>query len=113
MMKPKLAATMFVLVAFGIALCDAGSLPLSTVVIAPAEAAPTSKLGDLSPYRTIVVDTARLEEVRFALDSLRSSIQSWRPDAVLDPRSEPSADRHLDWNVKGGRGMGMVCVSTS
>ena len=60
MMKPKLANTTLALAALGIAWTGNISLPPSTQFIVPAEAAPTSKLGDLSSYRAIVVDTLSL-----------------------------------------------------
>jgi hypothetical protein len=37
-----------------------GALPPSVRIVTAAEAAAASKLGDLSPFRTIVVDTASL-----------------------------------------------------
>src|SRR5882762_7311892 len=59
MKKVKLASSMFLLAVLGMALSGAGAVP-SIHIIAPAGAATTSKLGDLSSYRDIVVDTASL-----------------------------------------------------
>jgi hypothetical protein len=44
----------------GLAALPIGAPPLSVRIVAPAEAATASKLGDLSAFRTIVVDTASL-----------------------------------------------------
>lgn len=59
MMKLKLARTMVLLPALGLAQLGAGVFLPSIQAIAPAEAAP-SKLGDLSPFRAIVVDAAAM-----------------------------------------------------
>ena len=45
---------------FGIAAVGPATLSPAVRIIAPAEAATASKLGDLSSFRTIVVDTAGL-----------------------------------------------------
>jgi hypothetical protein len=45
---------------FGLATLAIGGPPSSVRIVAPAEAASASKLGDLSAFRTIVVDTASL-----------------------------------------------------
>ena len=47
-----------VLALFGIAAVGSATLSPAVRIIAPAEAATASKLGDLSSFRTIVVDTA-------------------------------------------------------
>jgi hypothetical protein len=44
----------------GLAALPIGALPPSVRIVTAAEAAAASKLGDLSPFRTIVVDTASL-----------------------------------------------------
>ena len=56
----KVARTVSVLAALGM-FGVAAALP-SARIVAPAMAATASKLGDLSSYRTIVVDTASLVE---------------------------------------------------
>lgn len=56
----KFIQALSLLPAFAAALIGAGVLVPSTWIIAPAEAAAASKLGDLSPFRAIVVDTAAL-----------------------------------------------------
>jgi hypothetical protein len=55
----KLVPTIGALALFGLAVLAAGRHPPSVRIVASAEAA-TSKLGDLSAFRTIVVDTASL-----------------------------------------------------
>ena len=45
---------------FGVAAIAPATLSPTVRIIAPAEAATASKLGDLAPFRTIVVDTAAL-----------------------------------------------------
>jgi hypothetical protein len=45
---------------FGVAAVTATALSPAEGIAAPAKAATASKLGDLSPFRTIVVDTAGL-----------------------------------------------------
>ena len=48
---------------FGVTAATAVALPPAARIAAPAEAATTSKLGDLSSFRTIVVDTAGLVDL--------------------------------------------------
>jgi hypothetical protein len=60
MNKSKLAQTMFLLPVFAITSLGAAAFIPVPPVIASAEAATTSKIGDLSPFRAIVVDTAAL-----------------------------------------------------
>jgi hypothetical protein len=45
---------------FGVAAIAPATLSPAVRIIAPVEAATASKLGDLAPFRTIVVDTAAL-----------------------------------------------------
>jgi len=59
MNKRNLARTIALLPALGLVPLGATLLLNPTPIIAPAEAA-TSKLGDLSPFRSIVVDTAAM-----------------------------------------------------
>jgi hypothetical protein len=54
----KAAQTVAAVAAIGI--FGATPLPAASRIVAPAEAATASKLGDLSTYRAIVVDTASL-----------------------------------------------------
>ena len=57
-LKSARAAVVFAL--FGVAAGTAVAVPPAARIVAPAEAATASKLGDLSSFRTIVVDTAAL-----------------------------------------------------
>jgi hypothetical protein len=60
MMKLKPARSIILLAALGIAsLGTVTVLPVNQITTS-AEAAPTSKIGDLSSYRAIIVDTASL-----------------------------------------------------
>jgi hypothetical protein len=52
--------TLIALTAVGLPLAAANLVADNMPLIARAAAAPTSKLGDLSPFRAIVVDTATL-----------------------------------------------------
>src|SRR5947199_9198437 len=45
---------------FGVTAATAVALPPAARIVVPAEAATASKLGDLSPFRTIVIDTTAL-----------------------------------------------------
>lgn len=55
----KLARTIILLPAFGFAPLDAGLMVSTMTAIQPVAAA-TSKLGDLSPFRTIAAETAAM-----------------------------------------------------
>ncbi len=59
MNMPKLVRTLVSLPMFGIAF-GAGAVLLPVGMAAPASAASVSKIGDLSSYRAIVVDTAAM-----------------------------------------------------
>jgi len=59
MNMPKLVRTLVSLPMFGIA-SGAGAVLLPVGMAAPASAASVSKIGDLSSYRAIVVDTAAM-----------------------------------------------------
>src|SRR5438270_14094445 len=56
----KLVGIAGVLAVLGVVMVGATALSASVQIVAPAEAATASKLGDLSSFRTIVVDTAGL-----------------------------------------------------
>jgi hypothetical protein len=56
----KLVPAAGALALLGLASLSIGALPPSVRIVTAAEAAAASKLGDLSPFRTIVVDTAAL-----------------------------------------------------
>jgi hypothetical protein len=56
----KLVPAAGALALLGLAALAIGALPPSVRIVTAAEAAAASKLGDLSPFRTIVVDTASL-----------------------------------------------------
>jgi len=60
MINLKRSPCRFLLAVLATAWSGAGVVAPSIHVIAPAVAATSSKLGDLSPYRAIVVDTASL-----------------------------------------------------
>jgi hypothetical protein len=56
----KLVPAAGALALLGLAALPTGALPPSVRIVTAAEAAAASKLGDLSAFRTIVVDTASL-----------------------------------------------------